>query len=483
MKVSELLNNMDYSGKIHPDINIENIAYDSRKVDEGSCFVAIRGDSFDGHDFIEKVSKKGAKLIIVDDNNFISKESQIIKVENSRTALSALSANFFKNPSKSINMIGITGTNGKTSVNQIVKNILDALDNNCASLGTLGFILNNEIINTGFTTPESLELHGMLKLMKDSNISYAVLEVSSHSLMQYRVEDIDFNVAIFTNLTQDHLDYHKTMENYFEAKSMLFSKLNKNSCSILNIDDSYGKIIYDRVDSDKISYGFDDKADICIKKTNLYFDKTEISINIFNKNFDLTTNLIGDYNVLNIAASIGALIPFGYTPIEIIDKINNINFLIPGRMELIAQEKNQYIYIDYAHTPDAYEKIFTTVKRINKDYEIVSLFGCGGDRDKDKRPIMANIAEKYCDKIFVTSDNPRNESLETITSDIVNGFNLNKHKIIEDRKLAIKCAIDEMGENSILFVLGKGRENYQIINNDKIFFSDVDTIKNYIHAN
>ena len=152
-------------------------------------------------------------------------------------------------------------------------------------------------------------------------------------------------------------------------------------------------------------------------------------------------------------------------------------------MELIAQQKNQYIYIDYAHTPDAYEKIFTTVKKINKDYEIFSLFGCGGDRDKDKRPIMANIAEKYCDKIFVTSDNPRNESLETITSDIVNGFNLNKHKIIEDRKFAIKCAIDEMGENSILFVLGKGRENYQIINNDKIFFSDVDTVKNCIHAN
>ena len=483
MKLDKLLNRIDYIGDISREIDIGNIVYDSRNVDNESCFVAIKGALFNGHEYIENALDRGARLVIIDDDTFFSNKKPIIKVSNSRHALSDVSANFFGNVSERMNLIGVTGTNGKTTVSYIVKKILDELGNSCSYLGTLGFMINDEILSTGFTTPESLELHSMLKLIKSSGINYSVMEVSSHSLDQYRVASIRFETAVFTNLTQDHLDYHENMENYFNAKLKLFTNLDQDSYSVINIDDSYGRRLYKDINSNKISYGFNNAADIYSKKIKSSFNKTNCTISIFKESFEFESNLIGDYNISNIMAAIGSLISIGFNPSDIIDVINEVNLCIPGRMELVSQNQGRYIYIDYAHTPDAYEKLFTTIKKINKSYEIILVFGCGGDRDKNKRSKMAYIAEMYCDKIFVTSDNPRFEKLDTILEDIVGGFKSRKHQVIKDRKLAIESAIDSMGSDSILLVLGKGQENYQIIKDSKIFFSDFETIKEYIYAN
>ena len=483
MKLDKLLSNVDYYGDISDQVNIDNITYDSRNVNSKSCFVAIKGSSFDGHEYIDAVLDKDVQLVIIDNEKYFTPNKPIIKVDNSRKALSDISSNFFENPSQGLNIIGVTGTNGKTTVSYIVKKILDALGNDCGYLGTLGFMINNEISSMGFTTPESLELNSMLKLIDNSGIKYSVIEVSSHSLDQYRVDSIDFNVAVFTNLTQDHLDYHKSMENYFAAKSKLFDGLSENGASIINIDDKYGIRLYNSIKVNKTSYGFSSNADIYIKKIESSFNGTYCQISIFNEHFEFFSNLIGDYNIANIMAAIGAVVSVGYKASEIIDVIDEMVLCVPGRMELISSFGQKYIYIDYAHTPDAYKKVFSTIKNIDKKQEIIVVFGCGGDRDRNKRSEMAAIAEKYCDKIFVTTDNPRFENEDSIINDIISGFKSKQYEVIKDRKIAIKTAIDAMSEKSILLVLGKGQDNYQVIKESKIFFSDSETIKKHIYAN
>jgi len=270
------------------------------------------------------------------------------------------------------------------------------------------------------------------------------------------------------------------MEDYFKAKEKLFVDLNKNSTAIVNIDDDYGKRIFNSINSDKISYGFNPEADILIVDKELELNGTNFSIDIFGNLFRLKTNLIGDFNLLNIASCIGALIGLDYKPKSIVEKINKLIFKIPGRMERIYHDSKRSIYIDYAHTPDAYKNIFTSIKKINKGYKIIAVFGCGGERDEDKRSQMVEIAEIFCDKIIITSDNPRNENLDNIINHMIKGVkDKESYKIIKDRSEAIKVAIDSMSEKSILLILGKGRENYQIIDNKKVPFSDTLEVEKY----
>ena len=262
--------------------------------------MALRGEKYNGHNFIFEAFKRGAKAIIIDDKSFIDKNLPIIEVDNTREVLSKISSQFFNNPSKTMNIIGVTGTNGKTTITQIIRSLLNSLGDRCGSIGTLGFIMDDTVVDTKLTTPESLELHGMLKVLLDNKISYSILEVSSHSLVQHRVDHVDFDVAIFTNLTHDHLDYHKTMNNYFQAKSKLFLELKNKSSSIINTDDSFGKKIFNSIDSNKISYGFNKNANISILEISSSLDKSEVLIKIFQEKFKIKTNLIGKYNILNI---------------------------------------------------------------------------------------------------------------------------------------------------------------------------------------
>ena len=465
------------------NLEIENLTYDSRKIKKGFCFVAIKGEKFDGHEFIIEAIDRGANVIISEKQQQNKSEVPIIVVENSRKALSRLAANFYKAPSFEINVIGVTGTNGKTSVSQILKQLLDSLGSSCGALGTLGFSINQDIVNTGFTTPESIELHGMLKLLVDSSTDNAVLEVSSHSLDQCRVDDVKFDTAIFTNLSQDHLDYHKTMQNYFKSKFKLFKSLGKDSYSVINIDDKYGLEIYNSVSNNKISYGVKSNCDISASDIQFNFSWSYAKVRIFKKEYIIKTNLMGEYNVLNILAAIGALVSLGYMPKDIIKKINAIEFSIPGRVEMISCANNKFILVDYAHSPDAFATVFSNIKKIDNSFSLISLFGCGGDRDKTKRSKMARIAEEYCEQIFITSDNPRTEKLEDINNDIISGFTSDCYNIIENRSEAIKSAIGSMNEKSVLLILGKGTENYQIIGSEREYHSDVDIIKECIYAN
>ena len=481
MKLDKLLKNLDYKGEIDLSIEVEKISYDSRKIDKNSCFIAFCGIKTDGHNYIKDVIEKKPKLIIVDNDEYMNEYEFIIKVENSRKALSKISSNFYGNPSSEINVIGVTGTNGKTSTCLITKKIMDSMGQKCAYLGTLGFILNENVSSTGYTTPESLELQNILKLIKDSGTQHSAIEVSSHSLVQERVSSTDFDVAVFTNLSQDHLDYHKTMKEYFNAKAKLFRNLNNNSTSVINTDDFYGRTLFEESKSQRISFGKKNKSDIQLKKIEQSISKTQIEMIIMGKNFEFETNLVGEYNVYNIMASIGSLISLDFKIEDILDSLSKQTLNIPGRMELVCKKNNKYFFIDYAHTPDAFKQIFSNIKKVKSKDDILCVFGCGGDRDATKRARMASIAEQYCKKVYVTTDNPRSENIQQIFSDILNGFKTNNYHLIEDRKKAIETAIDSMDDNSVLLVLGKGRENYQIINESQFYFSDSDTIKEIVY--
>ncbi|MAV64868.1 MAG: UDP-N-acetylmuramoyl-L-alanyl-D-glutamate--2,6-diaminopimelate ligase [Candidatus Marinimicrobia bacterium] len=482
MNLNDILKGIDFKGNVDPNQEVNGVRYDSRKVKKGVCFVALEGQKYDGHNYISDVIEKGASAIII--NNSSSRgisESNInmVRVSNTRKALSKISANFFGHPSRDMKVVGVTGTNGKTTVSQITKSILEELNQACGVVGTLGFSYDEEYLSTGFTTPESADLQSILKSFSDAHISTAVLEVSSHSLVQHRVNDIDFDVSIFTNLTQDHLDYHVDMESYFRAKEKLFLDLNRG-ISIINIDDLYGMRIFNSLSKNKISYGFNPDADISILKKRAAFNRTSFSISLFGDSFDLETNLIGDFNLLNIASSIGCLISLGYQSNDVIEKINKIDFNVPGRMELVYSGLNRSIYVDYAHTPDAYKNIFTSIKAINPNWKLISVFGCGGEKDKDKRSKMTEIAISFCDYVIITSDNPRNENLDNIINDMVKGIKSNAYNVVRNRFEAIKEGINRLSDKSILLVLGKGIDNYEIIGKEKIPFSDIETIKKYI---
>lgn len=437
-----------------------NIKIDSRKVEKGDTFVALKGINHDGNDYIEEAIKNGATTIIATKGEY---SVNTIIVKDTLEYLTEYLENNYYDEIKNIKLIGMTGTNGKTTTCFLIYQALNKLNIPCAYIGTIGFYLDNEVKELNNTTPNIYELYNMLLLCAKKNIKYVVMEVSSQGIAMGRIKTLIFDYVIFSNLTQDHLDYHKNMKDYALAKQGLFKQTN-NSVAIVNNDDSYKD--YFLLDNKNITYG-KSNSDYIIKDINSTLDGTYFKLN----DEEYFTKLIGEYNVYNITIVIILLKTMGYNNIS-----NLIKELLPpvGRMDIVKYNNN-YIVIDYAHTPDAVKKIISNVSKLEHN-KIITMVGCGGNRDKTKRPIMGNIATTYSDYVIFTSDNPRFENKRKILKDIVCKLDNNNYKIVVNRKKAIKKCIQMLTKNDILLLLGKGHEDYQIIKDKKIPFSDKEVV-------
>lgn len=438
---------------------------DSRKVVPGDTFV----DTTFNKEYVYDAVKNGASLII----SKFKYDNNTIIVDDPKQYYNEYIYNKYYDKIKDLTLIGITGTNGKTTTSYIIYEILNKMNVKCAYIGTIGFYKNNQIKVLNNTTPDIEELYEYLYECSLENIKYVVMEVSSHALDQDRVYGLKYDACIFTNLTEDHLDYHKNMDEYKKTKMLLFDKLRNKRIAIINSDDcNYKDFMFDNNYNVKVGKFGDYK----IKNIKLNIDSLDLTFN-FKKDYFKHLNLVGKYNAYNYLEAVATL---NYLNFDL-NKILEVDvFAPPGRMYLINY-KNNKIFIDYAHTPDAMEKVLKSVNEFKKN-KIITIFGCGGDRDKNKRSIMGNIASSYSDKVIITNDNPRNENENNIISDIVMGIKKENYEIIKDRKKAIIEGISYLNDNDILLILGKGHENYQIINGKKKYFSDLNTTMEIINS-
>ncbi|MBQ6815895.1 MAG: UDP-N-acetylmuramoyl-L-alanyl-D-glutamate--2,6-diaminopimelate ligase [Clostridia bacterium] len=464
MKLKELLNipKNEFS-----DIEITGITSDSRKVKKGDAFVCINGSLADGHKFAFTAAESGAAVIIAERDTGL--KNQII-VPSTRIAFAQMSAAWFSHPEKDLKFIGVTGTNGKTSVTYMIKSALEAAGKKVGLVGTIHNMIADEEIPTSNTTPGAYELNSLFNLMKKSGCEYVVMELSSHALDQSRVYGINFEVAVFTNLTQDHLDYHITMENYFNAKCKLFSMC---KTAVINVDDDYGKRLEEICTCKKVTYSAISNSSTYSAK-NINYRPDGLSYNFVGYNLINEIKLLtgGRFSVYNSMAAASALLELNI-PLNII--ANSLAKMpgIKGRAEVVPTGKDFNVIIDYAHTPDGLLNILRTFKEF-KNRRLVVLFGCGGDRDKTKRAVMGKIAAQYANYVIITSDNPRSEEPLSIINDILVGLKGTKtpYKVIENRADAIKFAVENAQTNDIIVLAGKGHETYQILKDKTIHFDE-----------
>ncbi|EGT0013152.1 UDP-N-acetylmuramoyl-L-alanyl-D-glutamate--2,6-diaminopimelate ligase [Clostridium perfringens] len=477
MILKSLLKGLDYEViKGNEESKVQNIRYDNRKIEQGDAFVCVKGFKVDGHSFIGDAIKKGANVLIVQEDVSVQEDITIIKVRDTRKALAIMSSNYFGNPKDKLKIIGITGTNGKTTSAFIIKSILEKAGFMTGLIGTIANYIGNKKVDAVRTTPESYELHELFKNMVDAGVEYCVMEVSSHSLDLDRVYGVQFEEGIFTNLTRDHLDFHKTFENYYNAKFKLFERSNH---SIINLDDPYGanivKDIEERGVKTKVStFSIEKESDFKAFEIKSHSNGSEFKVNL-EKVEEFYINIPGEYNIYN---SLGCIICAHNLNIPM-DKIKEglSDVVIPGRCELVAKEKNlpYSIIIDYAHTPDGLENVLTTVKAFTKN-RMISVFGCGGDRDKVKRPQMGKIGCELSDIAIITSDNPRSEEPMDIINDIVKPLNYDNFVIEVNRKEAIRKAMNMALDGDVIVIAGKGHETYQILKDETIHFDEREVV-------
>jgi UDP-N-acetylmuramoyl-L-alanyl-D-glutamate--2,6-diaminopimelate ligase len=487
--VSKLFQTMYGQMVITHDVEVGGVQYDSRKIQRSDCFVALKGTANDGHTFIQNAINQGAKVVVLQDDTVLPDalcmHAGVIKVvvPDSRIALAVISSNYFSHPSKKLQFVGITGTNGKTTTSHLVKSILEANGKTVGLVGTIEYKIGDLIIPATHTTPESLELNQLFASMIENHCESVSMEVSSHALDQSRVYGLDFDVAVFTNLTQDHLDYHVSMENYFEAKKKLFTDLIPSGCAVINHDDEWGVRLLNSVKAKKISYGIKSAADVFAKDIKLGIDGTTLVIRNIHEECTFTTPLIGRFNAYNVLAAYSAGVALGFPQEQIITGIKKVNN-VRGRFERIASPAGWTAIIDYAHTPDALENCLKTIHDILPAQDrgrIITVFGAGGDRDKTKRPIMGHIAGEYSDIVIVTSDNPRTEIPENIIDEIMLGITHRARVSREvNRRTAIERAIKCAKPGDVVLIAGKGHEDYQIIGREKIHFSDREVVENLL---
>lgn len=474
MKLEQVLKNVEIISLYGPkDVEIEGVEYDSRNIKYGDLLVCINGSNVNGHKFIENAKAKGAVAFLIEENVQKDDGYTYIKVKSTEEVVSIIGENFYEKPSEKIELIGVTGTNGKTSVATFLKDILSK-DDLCGFIGTTGiFDGKNNYLNKN-TTPNNIEIQKSLSKMVKNNCKYCAMEVSSHALALKRVENLKYKIGIFTNLTEDHLDFHKTFENYRKAKESLFYKT--TTANIINIDDINGRIILENIKNLKVpyyTYGINYDATFRAQNVNLCEDKTKYTL-LGPNNFkcEVTLNMVGQFTIYNSLAVVCACYALNMDIDEIIKKISQLK-CVDGRFEKVDNDKNIHVFVDYAHTPDALDNVLKSIRHFAKK-RVITVFGCGGNREKGKRPIMGEIAQKYSDLVIITSDNPRYEEAGEIIKDILVGIDKNKknYLIIEDRKEAIKESINRANEGDIVLIAGKGHENYQIIKGQIIEFDD-----------
>lgn len=461
---------------------VKGISQNSKNISQDCLFIAERGGKQDGHNFIGEAIKNGAKAVMVEDSNLVPKNFSgiIVAVPSTRSVLSSLSAHFFDYPSEKLFSVGVTGTNGKTSTTYLIETILNSKNINTGVIGTINHHFKSHVWETSMTTPDPLLLQSRLSEFVKMGAKALAIEVSSHSLDQKRVEEIQFDVGIFTNLTRDHLDYHQTMENYFAAKSRFFTELLEKSkktkvAAFVNGDDSWAKKIAQTEKLRVYTFGQSNKNDIHFELKSMDFFRTQFHLKTPWGNADFNVPLTGIHNVFNVMAATGACLFQGLNLTEVSDALKSFTG-VPGRLHMVPNNRRIAVFVDYAHTPDALENVLTGLNKIRSEkkskQKIITIFGCGGDRDTGKRPEMAAIAEKFSDYCIVTSDNPRTEDPGKILYEITLGFEKINFETESNRKAAIAKAINLAEPNDVILIAGKGHETYQIVGNEKFYFND-----------
>lgn len=471
MKISEILKGINAVGE-YKDEEVSFITDDSRKVRPGAVFVCIKGKSFDGHDVALRAEKDGAVLVIAERDTGC--KNQVI-TDNSRRAFSLASSAFFGNPASKLKLIGITGTNGKTTTAFLIKNILEKLGHRTGLIGTVKNMAGDKEFSSSLTTPESFELHSLFSEMVKENCEYCVMEVSSQALSQERAAGLHFDAGVFTNLTQDHLDYHGTFENYAEAKSRLFAA---SSLCVLNLDDEYALSMMRSSSGRKITYSVNrDESDYTAKYIRYRNDGIEYELVTMGYVERVKVNIPGEFTVYNSMAAAVTLIELGFDFSSVLGALSECGG-VKGRIEVVPTDTDYTVIIDYAHSPDGLENIISSLRKIAAG-RIITVFGCGGDRDKTKRPIMGEIAARLSDVTVITSDNPRSENPDAVIDDILEGIKGSKtKKIVEaDRTKAIAAAMREAKKDDIVLLAGKGHETYQILNTGKIHYDEREIVK------
>lgn len=469
MRLKDVVKNTDaVIGGAMEEILISDICYDSRKVKPGALFVAIKGFKSDGHRFIDKALEMGAMVIVGEEERC---EENYIKVSDSRKFLAAASKNFFDCCADKMKIVGITGTNGKTTTSYLIKRILELKGHKCGLIGTNQILIGDEAVDSERTTPESRELHELFKKMYENGAEYVVMEVSSHSLELDRVYGINFEVGIFSNLTQDHLDFHVTMDNYAKAKAKLFTM---SKSAAINADDPYSTVMLEGA-KNAVTYSIEKDSDLKAENIKLRERGIEFNVNFDGEEREIRLAIPGQFSVYNALAAASGAYALGISP-EDIEKGLVIARGVKGRLEVVPTLTPYTVIIDYAHTPDGLENVIKAVRGFAKG-RVITLFGCGGDRDNTKRPIMGSIAQKLSDYVIVTSDNPRTEEPKVIMEQIVAGMTDGNYICIEQRRDAIAYALDFAREGDVVILAGKGHETYQIFKEGTIHFDEREVVK------
>jgi UDP-N-acetylmuramoyl-L-alanyl-D-glutamate--2,6-diaminopimelate ligase len=474
MQLTHLLKGLEYESKGSLGLlsaEISELVFDSRKAKPGSVFLALKGVNADGHEFIEKATKEGAQIVVCEHIAVQVEGILYIVVKNSHYALGLMACNFYEHPSKELKLVGVTGTNGKTTVATLLYKLFRAMNQHVGLISTVENRIDERVLESTHTTPDAVSLNRLLADMRDAGCDYVFMEVSSHAADQDRIAGLDFDGAVFTNITHDHLDYHGTFQNYIYAKKKFFDQLPAHAFALVNSDDKRAMVMLQNTNAKKYSFSLKSMTDFKAKILENSMDGLLLEID----GKELHSRLVGDFNAYNLLAVYGTALLLGEEKEELLKYVSNLT-AAEGRFDYVRNNSTEISgIVDYAHTPDALEKVLLTLQKLRENGRVITVVGCGGDRDKTKRPLMAKIACNYSEMALFTSDNPRTESAEVILAEMESGIPASaksKVLIIPDRRQAIKAACRLAQRGDIVLVAGKGHEKYQEINGVKNPFDD-----------